>query len=56
MRREAVKTKSSTERDRKILASVKREMDRPRLTASVRDALEAAVLAARTFAVHSAKA
>ena len=52
-----MKTKISTEKDRKILASVKREMDRPRLTASVRDALEATTaLAARTLAVHSAKA
>ena len=52
-----MKTKSSTEKDRKILASVKREMDRPRLTASVRDALEAAAaLAARALAVHSASA
>ena len=52
-----MKTKSTTENDRKILASVKREMDRPRQTASVRDALEAAAApAARTLAVHSAKA
>ena len=52
-----MKTQSSTEKDRRILASVKREMDRPRLTASVRDALEAAaVLASRALAVHSARA
>ena len=52
-----MKTKSLTLKDRKILASVKREMDRPRLTSSVRDALEAAAaLAARTLAVHSARA
>ena len=36
-----VKKKSQIERDREILASVKREMAKPRLAASVRDALEA---------------
>jgi hypothetical protein len=48
-----VKTKNSTERDREILSSVKKEMERPRLAASVRDeeaaeaALAAEALAAR---------
>jgi hypothetical protein len=36
-----VKKKRRAEIDRAILASVKREMERPRLTASVRLALEA---------------
>lgn len=50
-----VKKKSQIEIDREILASVKREMNRPRLTASVRDALEAqAALAAETLAGRSA--
>ena len=49
--------KSPTEKDREILSSVKREMQEPRLAASVRNALEAeAVPAAKVLAVHSAKA
>jgi hypothetical protein len=52
-----VKEKSRIERDREILSSVKREMERPRLAASVRDSREAeAAPAARALAVHSARA
>lgn len=52
-----MKQKSRIEINRKILSSVKREMDRPRLAASVRIALEAAAeLAAKAPAVHPAKA
>jgi hypothetical protein len=36
-----MKTKSRAEQDKEILTSVKKEMDRPRLSASVRDDLEA---------------
>jgi len=36
-----MKKKSETARDREIVSSVKREMERPRLTASVRSTLEA---------------
>jgi vacuolar-type H+-ATPase subunit E/Vma4 len=50
-----MKRKSRIEIDREIIASVKLEMERPRLTASVRDALEAeAELAAQTLAGRSA--
>ena len=43
-----MKEKGQLDSDRKILSSVKIEMARPRLTASVRDALEAdAALAAK---------
>jgi hypothetical protein len=49
------KKKSRAKIDREILASVKKEMERPRLAASVRNALEAeAELAAETLAGHSA--
>jgi hypothetical protein len=49
------KKKSRAKIDREILASVKKEMERPRLAASVRNALEAeAELAAETLARHSA--
>jgi hypothetical protein len=52
-----VKTTSSTEREREILSSVKKEMERPRLAASVRDEMvAAAALAARVLAVHPTKA
>jgi hypothetical protein len=52
-----MKKKSRMELDRKILSNVKKEMDRPRLAASVRDALQAAAtVAARTQAVHPVKA
>ena len=52
-----MKEKSQYDSDRKILSSVKIEMARPRLTASVRDALEAeAALAAKGLVVHSARA
>jgi hypothetical protein len=52
-----VKKWNSRERDRKILSSVKREMARPRLAASVREGLEAAATpAAKVFTIHPAKA
>ena len=52
-----MKTKSRTERDSEILSSVKKEMERPRLTASVRDSREAeAAQVARALAIHPAKA
>ncbi len=35
-----MKTKSSTEKDREILSSVTKEMEKPRLAASVRDGRE----------------
>ena len=51
------KKKSSSERDREIISSVKREMERPRLSASVRDSLRAeAALAAKVLAAHAAAA
>ncbi|MGD0295218.1 MAG: hypothetical protein ABSB30_15335 [Terracidiphilus sp.] len=49
--------KSRIELDREILSSVTKEMEKPRLAASVRDSQEAeAALAARALAVHPAKA
>jgi hypothetical protein len=52
-----MKKKSQKEMDQKILSSVKKEMARPRLAASVREDMEAAVaLSARVLAVHPAKA
>ncbi len=52
-----MKEKNQLDSDRKILSSVKIEMARPRLTASVRDALEAeTALAAHELAAHSARA
>jgi hypothetical protein len=52
-----VNKKNSTKKDREILSSVKREMQEPRLAASVRNALEAATVpAAKVLAAHSAKA
>lgn len=52
-----MKTKGLSKKDREILSRVKKEMDRPRLTTSVRYALEAAAeLAAITQVVHLAKA
>jgi hypothetical protein len=52
-----MKEKSQLDSDRKILSSVKIEMARPRLTASVRDALEAeAALAARGLVARTARA
>jgi hypothetical protein len=52
-----VNKKSRIELDRKILSSVKNEMDKPRLAASVRNALEAAAAqAAKMQAIHPAKA
>jgi hypothetical protein len=52
-----VKKKRQMKIDREILSSVKKEMDRPRLTTSVRNALEAAAaLAAKAKAVHPSKA
>jgi hypothetical protein len=52
-----VKTNILTEKDSEILSSVKREMQEPRLAASVRDSREAeAALAAKRRAAHAAKA
>jgi hypothetical protein len=52
-----MKEKSLLDSDRRILSSVKREMARPRLTASVRKALEAeATLMARGLVARSARA
>jgi hypothetical protein len=49
--------KSRIELDREILSSVKKEMARPRLTASVRNSWEAEALTiAKGRADHSAKA
>ena len=49
--------KRSTEKDREILVSVKKEMARPRLAASVRDDEEAeAALSVKVRAVHAIKA
>jgi hypothetical protein len=49
--------KSSTEKEREIISSVKREMQEPRQTTSVREALAAAAaLDARAAADHSARA
>jgi hypothetical protein len=51
---ETVKTKSRIEQDREILSSLKREMQEPRLTASVRDSQEAE--AAQAAKARAAKA
>jgi hypothetical protein len=52
-----VNKKNSTEKDREILSNVKREMQEPRQTTSVRESMAAAAaLAARTLAAHSARA
>jgi hypothetical protein len=52
-----VNKKSRIEIDQEILSSVKKEMEKPRLTASVREEMAAAAaLAARVLAVHPAKA
>ncbi|HME58776.1 MAG TPA: hypothetical protein VKF63_10595 [Terracidiphilus sp.] len=52
-----MKTKISTEKDREILSSVKKEMARPRLAASVRDDYEAeAAPRANVLAIHPTKA
>jgi hypothetical protein len=52
-----MKGKSQLDNDRKILSSVKIEMARPRLAASVRNALEAeAALAARGLVARTARA
>jgi len=52
-----VKKKSRTEADKAIVASVKSEMEKPRMTESVRKALEAeAALAVRWPVADSAKA
>jgi hypothetical protein len=52
-----MKEKSQLDSDRKILSSVKREMALPRLTASVRKALEAeALLASRGLIARTARA
>ena len=52
-----MKTKISTEKDREILSSVKKEMAMPRLAASVRDNREAeAASRANVVAIHTIKA
>jgi hypothetical protein len=52
-----VKKKSRIEMDKEIIASVKREMEKPRLAESVRNALEAeAELAVIALAARSAEA
>jgi hypothetical protein len=52
-----VKKKSRIEINREILSRVMKEMERPRLTASVREEMAAAAaLAARVLAVHPTKA
>jgi hypothetical protein len=52
-----VKKKSRNKIDQEILSSVKEEMEKPRLTASVREEMAAAVaMAARVLAVHPTKA
>jgi hypothetical protein len=54
-----LKTKSriEKEKEKEIIASVKREMEKPRLAASVRVALETeAALTARSPVVHLARA
>jgi glutamine synthetase len=55
-----MKMKSQKEMDREILSSVKKEMARPRLAASVRDALDAldaaAARTARALAIRPMKA
>jgi hypothetical protein len=51
-----VKKKSRMEMDREILSSVKKEMARPRLAASVRDDREAeAALSVKERLAHAAK-
>jgi len=50
-------SKSPSKKDREIISSVKREMEEPRQTTSVREALAtAATRAARAAANHSARA
>jgi hypothetical protein len=52
-----VNTKSPSERDREILSSVKKEMEMPRLTSSVREGqIAEAALAAEERAAHAAQA
>jgi hypothetical protein len=52
-----VRKKNLTEKDKEILSSVKREMERPRQTESVRIGLRAeASLAAIRVTIHSARA
>jgi hypothetical protein len=52
-----MKKKSRIEMAREIISRVKREMEKPRLTESVRNALEAeAALVVRGHAAHSARA
>ncbi|HEY1207824.1 MAG TPA: hypothetical protein VGE85_00515 [Terracidiphilus sp.] len=52
-----MKTYRSTERDREILSSVKKEMAMPRQAASVRDNREAeAALRAKVLAIQAIKA
>jgi hypothetical protein len=54
-----VNKKSSTEKDREILSSVKREMQEPRQTTSVREALAfefETAPAAKVLTIHPTKA
>jgi len=52
-----VNKKRSTEKDREILSSVKREMEEPRQTTSVREALAfEAAPAAKVLTIHPTKA
>jgi hypothetical protein len=52
-----VKKKSRIEVDKEIIASVKKEMEKPRLAESVRNALEAdAMLAVQVLDVDTARA
>lgn len=51
-----MKKKSRIKMDKEIIASVKKEMERPRLAESVRNALEAdAALAVQVFDADSAR-
>jgi hypothetical protein len=49
-----MKKKNQTEREDELISSVKREMERPRVTASVRNALEAEAAQAATQHLRSA--
>jgi hypothetical protein len=52
-----MKKKNSTEKDREILSSVKREMEEPRQTTSVREALAyVAAQTAKVLTIHPTKA
>ena len=51
-----MKKKSRTEREKEILSSLKREMQQPRLAASVRDSREAEAALAAALVAHAARA